>query len=170
MPWHLRVAAAGDLAEMQRVRAAAIAASAVGHYSRPQRRAWVASTSPADYPGVSGGVPQWGVVACRGGRLAGFGSLRLGERAHVWMAYVDPAHARQGIGRALMQALERAAREGGHARLFLAASLNAVPFYIALGYRARRPFCVRLPCLRGDGHVRLRVVKMERPLADPAAL
>ncbi|MGI9484400.1 MAG: GNAT family N-acetyltransferase [Geminicoccaceae bacterium] len=59
----------------------------------------------------------------------------------AWARYVfvDPAHARLGIGRNLMTAVERSAHAAGRSRLMLWASLNAVGFYEALGYRRVKP-------------------------------
>jgi putative acetyltransferase len=48
--------------------------------------------------------------------------------------YVHPAFARQGVGTALADEIERAARERGLASLGLWASRNAVGFYEARGY------------------------------------
>ena len=49
---------------------------------------------------------------------------------------VIEAAQRQGVGRALMEALEDAARLRGLERLVLSAQLEAVPFYQRLGYQA----------------------------------
>lgn len=48
--------------------------------------------------------------------------------------YVLPEYWRRGVGRRLTEALLQTAREAGHARLELDASINAVPFYEALGF------------------------------------
>lgn len=47
----------------------------------------------------------------------------------VRAVYVHPNHARQGVGTALLDELERRARRRGFDSLVLTASLNAVPFY-----------------------------------------
>jgi len=48
--------------------------------------------------------------------------------------YVVPGHAHRGVGRRLTRALITAARDAGLARVELDSSLNAVPFYEALGF------------------------------------
>ena len=68
------------------------------------------------------------------GRIAGFAQLAAGEGV-IEGVYVDPDFMRRGVGRALVAALEDEAQRLGIARLMLDASLNAVPFYSALGYR-----------------------------------
>jgi GNAT superfamily N-acetyltransferase len=78
-------------------------------------------------------------VACdESGRIAGFAELDPVEGL-VKACYVDPDFDRQGVGRALMEGIERAAREHGRSALTLDASLNAVPFYEALGWRNECP-------------------------------
>lgn len=59
----------------------------------------------------------------------------------AWPRYVfvEPAAARHGIGRQLMIQVETSVRAAGRTRLKLWASLNAVAFYEALGYRSIRP-------------------------------
>jgi GNAT superfamily N-acetyltransferase len=79
------------------------------------------------------------LVACdASGRIAGFAELDPVEGL-VKACYVDPDFDRQGVGRALMEGIERAAREHGRSALTLDASLNAVPFYEALGWRNECP-------------------------------
>jgi GNAT superfamily N-acetyltransferase len=45
-----------------------------------------------------------------------------------------PSAARTGVGTALVKEIERVAIEGGVKRLHLEASVNAEPFYLAMGY------------------------------------
>jgi GNAT superfamily N-acetyltransferase len=56
----------------------------------------------------------------------------------VEAAFVDPLQQGRGIGRVLLDALEANARAAGIERLFLSASLNAVPFYERAGFVALR--------------------------------
>ncbi|MFW9265527.1 GNAT family N-acetyltransferase, partial [Nostoc sp. CALU 546] len=48
--------------------------------------------------------------------------------------YVAPSFGRSGVGTAILQELERLAREQGLLELHLNASLNAEPFYQVNGY------------------------------------
>jgi putative acetyltransferase len=67
------------------------------------------------------------------GQPAGLGALVL-RNAELRACYVLPGAARRGVGTAIVAEIERLAREHGLARLDLEASLNAEPFYAALGY------------------------------------
>ncbi len=78
------------------------------------------------------------VLARRGDRAVGTGRLLLnyprGEYAHIGRVAVLEAERRHGAGRAIMRALEADGRARGFAGITLAAQLQAVPFYLALGY------------------------------------
>ncbi|WP_425443039.1 GNAT family N-acetyltransferase [Sphingomonas guangdongensis] len=56
------------------------------------------------------------------------------EPARIRAMYTDPAHARQGVGRAILAACEGAARRAGFARAELMATLAGEPLYRACGY------------------------------------
>ena len=56
------------------------------------------------------------------------------DAARIRAFFVDPAHARRGLGRLLYDACARAARESGFGRLELMATLPGVPLYAALGF------------------------------------
>jgi putative acetyltransferase len=82
-------------------------------------------------------------VAEQGARLVGVGGWSPDglKRDIAWIRYlfVDPEAARRGIGRRLVEQAERAAQAAGRPRLHVWASLNAIGFYRALGYRLLRP-------------------------------
>lgn len=61
------------------------------------------------------------------------------EPARIRAFFVEPAFARQGIGRALLERCEAEARAHGFSRFELMATLPGVPFYGSLGYVARSP-------------------------------
>lgn len=56
------------------------------------------------------------------------------DAARIRAMYVDPAHARRGIGRQIMALCEDAARAAGFARVELMATLAGLPLYQACGY------------------------------------
>ena len=71
------------------------------------------------------------------GAPVGTARLRVVEQgAKAERVGVIEAAQRQGVGRALMEALEDAARLRGLERLVLSAQLEAVPFYQRLGYQS----------------------------------
>jgi GNAT superfamily N-acetyltransferase len=84
------------------------------------------------------------------------------EAAKIRAFFVDPEHARRGIGRLLLDACTEAARAAGFSRLELMATLPGVPFYAANGFAEEARVTDMLP----DGTA-LRFVRMARVL--PAA-
>lgn len=65
------------------------------------------------------------------------------EAARVRAMYTDPAHARRGAGRMILNACEHAARVAHFTRLELAATLAGEPLYRACGYEVIEPFTSR---------------------------
>lgn len=73
------------------------------------------------------------------GRLVGFSIMQFGdETAHLNLLAVLPARQRQGIGRRMVEWLEKSARVAGIATVYLevrAANHGGRRFYRTLGYR-----------------------------------
>ena len=81
------------------------------------------------------------------------------EAARVRAMFVRGDWARRGIGRAILEACERAARSEGFQDLVLMATLPGEPLYRALGFREVERVDIRMP----DG-VTAGGVVMERPI------
>jgi GNAT superfamily N-acetyltransferase len=81
------------------------------------------------------------------------------DPARVRMMFVRSDWTRRGLGRAILQSCERAAREAGFTKLVLRATLPGEPLYRAFGFEEVERFELRTP----DG-VRLPCVFMERPI------
>ena len=79
------------------------------------------------------------------GCTSGTSAHRIAGSAAIRAVYTRPDYARRGIGRAIMVRSEQAALAAGHRCLYLAASLAAVPFYRALGYRPLSICTIVLP-------------------------
>ena len=79
------------------------------------------------------------------------------EAARIRAMFVDPAHARRGLGRLILQASEEAAERAGFRVFELMATLPGVPLYRACGYEEVEPTTLELP----DG-TRLGAVLMRR--------
>ncbi len=83
------------------------------------------------------------------------------DAARVCGFFVDPAHARRGIGRMLLKLCEAAAAEAGFARLELVSSLTGVPLYRAGGFEALGTIDITFP----DG-VMVRGIPMAKRIRD----
>lgn len=57
------------------------------------------------------------------------------DAAKIRAMYVDPGHARRGIGTMIMALCEAAARDAGFMKVEMMATLAGVPLYRACGYR-----------------------------------
>jgi GNAT superfamily N-acetyltransferase len=93
------------------------------------------------------------LVAMEGDTIVGTASL---GRDQVHAVFVHPAWQGRGIGTSLMEAVESEARARGERDLILYASLSAVAFYEANGWRTVRE--------HRDGDARL--VVMAKPLVE----
>jgi GNAT superfamily N-acetyltransferase len=76
------------------------------------------------------------IVAEIGDRIVGFASFiaQDGNDAELDGLFVEPSHWRQGIGRALIEAVERELVAWQATRLRVVANPNALAFYTALGF------------------------------------
>lgn len=97
------------------------------------------------------------------GRVAGPHLDPATDPARIRAFFVDPAHARKGLGHALFVACHDAARAHGFTRLELAATLTGVRLYEREGFQARERIEIDFP----DG-LRFPVLRMVRPI-DPLA-
>ena len=75
------------------------------------------------------------LLAERDGQPVGLGALVV-DNTELRPCYVVREAARTGVGSALVKEMERIARDHGLTHLELHASVNAEPFYTALGYDA----------------------------------
>lgn len=74
------------------------------------------------------------LIAELDGEPVGLGTLVVANN-ELRACYVVPEAARRGVGTALVERIERIARENSVSRLELHSSVNAEPFYLAVGYR-----------------------------------
>lgn len=79
---------------------------------------------------------HWFVAAADQGLI---GIVRLTDSARIGRMAVLPAWRRCGVGKALLTAVLRAARELGFARVQLSAQTHAIGFYARQGFLARGP-------------------------------
>lgn len=128
----IRRAVPADATAIWAIHTRAIRETASSHYPPQSVAAWSGRMTPESY--VEPIEARVVLVAEEDdGRLSGFAQLHPVEGV-VEACYVDPDFARAGVGRALMAALEDAARARGRSALLLHASTNAIAFYRALGW------------------------------------
>jgi GNAT superfamily N-acetyltransferase len=84
------------------------------------------------------------------------------EPARVRAMFVRSDWTRRGIGRAILESCERAARDEGFKDFVLGATLPGEPLYRAFGFREVERFDVTMP----DG-VSVECVGMKRPIGPP---
>jgi GNAT superfamily N-acetyltransferase len=116
-----------------------------------------------------------GIIAASGGwslRRPGYARREAGgvlaadsPLPKIRSVFVDPAHGRRGLGRLIMARVEEEIATAGHRAAELISTLNAVPFYAALGFRPGRPAVLDL-----GGGVRFRGLGMAKELAPACRL
>jgi ribosomal protein S18 acetylase RimI-like enzyme len=119
---HVRPATTVDIADMHRIRVAV-----------RENRLVSVQLSHADYARRI--ASSW--VATRDARIVGFAVADVdGASANIWALFVDPAHERTGVGRALHDAMLSAVFAAGvtHAWLTTAPTTRAAGFYRAAGW------------------------------------
>lgn len=113
------------------------------------------------------------LVAEEDGELVGWGGVRLDDGSLLGV-YVAPGAMNHGIGRAVLEAVERTAYHEGLRTLSVFAALNAVGFYEACGYIrvGKRDARGRVGPLGSYGTssdgVPLPVVELEKQVGSPA--
>ena len=131
----LRPASCDELDALWEIRTRAVTHGCAAHYSAAVLAAWLTAPAPDALRELiaNGG----GMVAQEEGRLLGYAVLDAAS-GEVTALFVDPGGQGRGIGSMLLEAMQDAARAAGIGRLFLSASLNAVPFYQRAGFIALR--------------------------------
>jgi len=122
-----------DLDALRELFAQSIDVLAAEDYSEDQRIAWAGrAADKATFGARLAGATTLVVVV--NGKHAGFASLR--DNNVLDMLYVHPHFARQGIGTALADALERLAQARGAKDITADVSDTAEPFFAGRGYVA----------------------------------
>lgn len=141
-PFQIRAAAPDDARQIRDVHINAVRTLAANDYTPAQIEAWVGDLAPDNYRYAMQELGEAMFVASQQDRIVGFASL-LGKEVRA--VYVHPDYARQGIGSALLNAVEHEARSRGMNTLQTAASLTAVPFYQVHRYQIITEFTLSLP-------------------------
>ncbi len=116
--------------------ARSVRALAVKHYPPDVIDAWCVPPTGRNLAAFARNADkELRLIAEVGGVALGLGALCV-KPAELRACYVVPEGARQGIGTAMVREIERIARDQRLDRLELLASINAEPFYAALGYQS----------------------------------
>jgi putative acetyltransferase len=133
---HVRLAVTADAEAIVRTHHEAVWTTARNHYPPEILEAWAVKLTDESYEQVRQeiGDPEMVVLVAEShAHVAGFGMIVTADE-ELRAVYVDPAFGRQGVGTAILNRLEEAARERGVAALHLSSSLNAETFYGKHGY------------------------------------
>ncbi|MGY1824514.1 N-acetyltransferase family protein [Geodermatophilus sp. SYSU D00079] len=155
----VRRARPDDAAELAAVSRAAIEGSAAGHYTPSQLAVWAARRSEAAHARSIATTTV--LVAEVDGAVAGFASVALSAvdalvPGEVDQLFVAPSAGGRGVARALLTAVESAARAAGVGSLVTHASWRAAPVFERMGYRQ---VAVETVTLDGETLTRARMVR-----------
>jgi GNAT superfamily N-acetyltransferase len=174
----IRLATLADLADIGRVMRDSTAALSAGFYDEQQTASTVRYIAVPDRQLVDDRTYYVAeeaarIIACGGwsARRKLFTGTSEEESVDGWLdpatdaariraMFVDPAHARRGLGRLILNASEEAAQHAGFRVFELMATLPGVPLYRACGYEEVEPSTLELP----DG-TRLGAMLMRRSLS-----
>lgn len=182
MKLHIRPARADEIPALEQLIARSVRALSAGYYTPRQIELALAHVFGVDSQLIADGtyfvveadgqLADCAIIACGGWSkrhtLYGGDQMKAGtdnlldpqtEAARIRAFFVDPAWARRGIGKQLIEACEAAARAAGFTRLEMGATLPGVPLYEAVGYRAVEHLAVPLPA--GET---LPIIRMEKVL------
>lgn len=159
----IRPARTREVAALLAVRAAALRGIRKP-YSPDQLGRWIDATADGDIldaiEGADGDVICAAADAREDTGVVGFVRVGYDTSVHLLGLFVDPAWQRHGIGTALIEAAHARCRARQAARIIVAASLNAVPFYARHGYEDIERFEWRPPgCPAGLSIPALKMVK-----------
>lgn len=177
MQLQIRPAHVDEIPALEQLIARSVRALSVGYYTARQVELALVHVFGVDSQLIADGtyfvVEVDGQLAACGGwskrrTLYGGDQMKEGEdnlldpgteAARIRAFFVDPAFARRGIGKQLIEACEAAAQAAGFTRLEMGATLPGEPLYAAVGYHAVERLAVPLP-----GGETLPIIRMEKHL------
>lgn len=171
----IRKAVEGDIPDIERVMRASMSGLGARCYDERQVASAVRFIAVVDRQLIDDGTyfvieEDRRIVACGGwsARMKLFSGPEAQDRAEGWLnpgtdaariraMFVDPACARRGLGRRILDAAEADAARAGFRTFELMATLPGVPLYLACGYEEIERTEIELP----DG-ARLDCIRMQR--------
>lgn len=155
---YIRKATLADAPIAFAIRREAILAQCAGHYAEQDLAIWTSGEMSESF---ALRVADAFHVAEIDGRVVGTGMIDLAS-GKIDAIFVRPDWMGHGVGRALMNYLERLARDAGLTSIHLDATLNAAPFYRRLGFAGEAT-----STYRSSLGVTLACIPMTKPLAPP---
>ena len=128
----IRRATRQDRDSIWRVHIQAIKEICKSHYTKDETRVWSRLLKPGRYEKAIDSKALF--VADDDDSIVGFGHLDL-ENERIEALYVSPKYVGIGVGKKILQVLERIAEQSGSKIVHVLSTLNAVPFYERAGYR-----------------------------------
>jgi putative acetyltransferase len=130
----LRQAKPEDAEKIWHIHTRAIRETLGGHYTSEQIEAWAGGFIFEGY--VTAMLAHPFLVAVEDETMiVGFAELSV-DLSQVRSVYISPDFLRHGIGRELLDALEEISQSNGVSELVVDSSLQAEPFYNALGFES----------------------------------
>jgi GNAT superfamily N-acetyltransferase len=176
--WSLRLAREADIPELAELIPLSVRALQASYYSTAQMNGALGSVFGVDRQLIRDGTyfvveHEKELIGCGGWskRKTLFGSDHQTGRddaelnpardaARIRAFFIQPNWARHGLGRAILEACEKAIRAAGFRSVELAATLPGLPFYAAFNYSAMERY--EIPLAKGLG---LPVVRMTKNFA-----
>jgi GNAT superfamily N-acetyltransferase len=112
------------------IRRAAVMSECIDAYPNDQLEEWTGGTPSKPFADA---VEDRFLLATLGERIVATGMIDL-TTGKIDAIFVHPAYMKRGIGAAMVAHLETLARAQGLPQLSLESTLNAAPFYRALGF------------------------------------
>jgi len=138
--YDIRLATPSDLEAILSFQRAAIAEVSEAYYSRAAREAWMRTPAVGMLELI---VASRYYVAESKRILVGGGGWQKSEKepgtASVRGVFVHPLCKTRGLGKQIVQSVERAAAAAGYTRILVPSALNATGFYEKLGYHVIGP-------------------------------
>lgn len=133
---NVRAALAEDIQSIYDVHTSAIQELCSTHYSQEEVKQWAGRQNLTKYQSI---IDKEGMaVGVLSNKIVGFGNTEryTDDTVEICGLFVSPQHSRQGIGNTILQYLEEKAKTEGYRNSRVKSSLNAQPFYEAMGYKA----------------------------------
>jgi N-acetylglutamate synthase-like GNAT family acetyltransferase len=145
----------GHLPHVLQLIRAAIRAGSQPYYSETQIAAWISSQTV-----IESSLENCTLVATWRGEVVGVAGADRKSAYPLRFVFVAPECWSRGIGRALVAALEEFCAQGGVRTIYVAAALNAVEFYAAMGYAPHGSLTILLAA-DGDGSEPVKIEAIE---------